>query len=73
MQGGVMAGCSPAPEDLPRLVLCYRLSRRNDALPTQLPALWIRLGQPHRGEACRSITGPNEQAQALTAVAAGTS
>jgi lipopolysaccharide biosynthesis regulator YciM len=43
-----------------------RLANRNKAVPTGLPAVWVRLGQSHRGEAlARSITDPKTQIEAL--------
>jgi len=47
-----------------------RLADRNQAIPADLPALWVQLGQSQRGEAlARSITNPYRQAEALTKVA----
>jgi hypothetical protein len=46
-----------------------RLANRNRAVPIELPALWVRLGQTQRGEAlARSISAPDIQAAALDAV-----
>jgi hypothetical protein len=46
-----------------------RLANRNQAIPEELPAVWVRLRQTHRAEAlARSITDPNMQARALTSV-----
>jgi len=43
-----------------------RLDYRNRAVPSALPALWIRLGQVHRAEAlAHSISEPHEQVRAL--------
>jgi hypothetical protein len=61
----------------PDLYAMARLSLRRSALldrnaniPVQLPAVWATLGQPARAEAlARSLTRPDQQAQALTAVA----
>ena len=48
----------------------YRLSLRNDAIPPQLPVLWVHLGQPKRAEQlARSITNPDRQAEVLVEVA----
>jgi lipopolysaccharide biosynthesis regulator YciM len=48
----------------------YRLSVRNRSLPVQLPALWVRLGQPDRAEQlARSISDPDHQGRALAKVA----
>ena len=47
-----------------------RLVNRNQATPEELPAIWARLGHTHRAEIlARSITHPDSQARALTAVA----
>ena len=48
-----------------------RLSLRNAAVQPQLPALWVRLGQPDRAEslAC-TITDPVKRASALAGVVA---
>ncbi|HEY6798245.1 MAG TPA: hypothetical protein VI248_26495, partial [Kineosporiaceae bacterium] len=47
-----------------------QLTDRNTHIPTGLPAVWVALGHPQRGQAlARSITHPYEQAQALAAVA----
>jgi hypothetical protein len=47
-----------------------RLANRNQAIPSDLAALWVRLGQNQRGEAlARSLTRPYDQVRALTAVA----
>jgi hypothetical protein len=49
-----------------------RLANRNRAVRSELPALWVRLGQPQRGEAlARGITDSSAQAYALSAVAEG--
>ena len=59
----------PSP-DLTSLVLLAierdRLTHRNIALPRGLPALWVRLGQPGRGQALAvSLSDPGRQAEAL--------
>ncbi|MEV7630284.1 hypothetical protein [Actinoplanes sp. NPDC089786] len=57
------------------LRLCIRrtnLADRNSHIPTDLPAVWVALGQPARAEALAgSIADPYKQAQALTEVARG--
>jgi hypothetical protein len=46
------------------------LADRNSAIPTNLPAIWVTLGQPNRAEAvAHSITDPYYQSQALGEVA----
>ena len=45
------------------------LTDRNTHIPPYLPAVWATLGHPTRAEAlARSITDPDRQASALTAV-----
>lgn len=47
-----------------------QLIERNIAMPPKLPALWVKLGDPRKGEALvRSITDPGERAWALAALA----
>jgi tetratricopeptide (TPR) repeat protein len=47
-----------------------RLTNRNQAIPSNLPALWVRLGQPERGQAlARTIGDPNRKAVALCKLA----
>ncbi|SFO37098.1 hypothetical protein SAMN05660359_02902, partial [Geodermatophilus obscurus] len=63
----------PEP-DLTALVLLVvehdRLAQRSQAIPTDLPGLWARLGHPHRATALAgTIRRPEEQARALTGVA----
>ena len=46
-----------------------RLHHRNRAVPTNLPAVWVRLGQPTRAEnLARAIPKPRSRANALTMV-----
>ncbi|WP_208761101.1 tetratricopeptide repeat protein, partial [Micromonospora orduensis] len=46
------------------------LADRNNSIPTELPSIWVLLGQRARAEAlARSITNPTQQAQALTTLA----
>ena len=46
------------------------LTTRNQNIPTELPAVWVQLGNPARAEAlAHSITDPSRQAQALADVA----
>jgi hypothetical protein len=64
-------------QDTPDLTAALSLARhrdyladRNTNIPTDLPALWATLGQHIRAEAlAASITDPDKQALALTAVA----
>ena len=66
-----------AAQDDPDLTAALKLARhrdyladRNTNIPTRLPAVWAILGQHVRAEAlARSITDPDQQAQALAAVA----
>lgn len=47
-----------------------QLIERNIAVPPKLPTLWVKLGNPRKGEALvRSITDPGERARALAALA----
>jgi hypothetical protein len=60
--------------DLTRFALLaierQRLTLRNQALPPGLPALWVKLGQPHRGqELAGSLTGPSDRAIAMAEMA----
>jgi Trypsin-like peptidase domain len=60
--------------DLARFVLLAiereRLTLRNQALPPGLPALWVRLGEPHRGqELAGSLISPGDRAKALAEMA----
>jgi tetratricopeptide (TPR) repeat protein len=65
-----------AAQDDPDLTAALSLARhrdyladRNSNIPASLPALWATLGQHIRAEAlAASITDPDRQAQALTAV-----
>jgi hypothetical protein len=51
-------------------VECFRLSLRNAALPPDLPAVWVQLGQPERAlSLAHRISDPYWQAQALIDVA----
>ena len=51
-------------------VECFRLSLRNAALPPDLPAVWVQLGQPERAlSRAHRISDPYWQAQALIDVA----
>ncbi|SCL25905.1 hypothetical protein GA0070616_3199 [Micromonospora nigra] len=46
------------------------LADRNNNIPTDLPSVWARLGQPNRADAlARSITNSYRQTQALAALA----
>jgi hypothetical protein len=48
----------------------HRISLRNHALPAELPAVWVTLGQPDRAEAlAHSITDLERRVTALSAVA----
>ena len=49
----------------------WRLQTRNSDIPTRLPAVWARLGDPDRAEqTARTITGPYQRAAALAELAA---
>ncbi len=65
-------------QDPPDLTAMVRLAIHRDYLldrsthlPTELPAVWVTLGQPNRAEAlASSITDPGSQTSALLAIAA---
>ncbi|MGY1670333.1 trypsin-like peptidase domain-containing protein [Geodermatophilus sp. SYSU D00710] len=47
-----------------------RLTQRNEAIPRNLPALWVRLGRPHRGvRLAQAISSRSAQAHALAEAA----
>lgn len=71
-QDAVLAQDDPDLHTMARLAVHRSdLAERGAAIPVGLPAVWISLNQPDRGEnLARSITSPGKQAQALAAVSA---
>jgi hypothetical protein len=69
-QGLILAGQTPDLEAMLRLsIRRIRLTDRNTTIPINLPALWVKLGQPARAEAmARSLGDPFRQVQALVEV-----
>jgi lipopolysaccharide biosynthesis regulator YciM len=71
--GQQLIRAQPAPDlaALGRLaVYRNRLATRNRVIPRGLPAVWVRLGQVHRGEAvARSSSNPESLASALAELA----
>ncbi len=69
--GAILASGQPDLAAMGRLAAHrYALKQRNSNIPTNLPAVWARLGNPYRAEAlAQSLTDPIEQVQALGGVA----
>ncbi|MBT2231671.1 hypothetical protein [Nonomuraea sp. NEAU-A123] len=66
--------CKQEMPDLQAMLLLARtrefLADRNANIPIQLPAVWVKLGNPMRAEAlARSISNAKSQAKALTTLA----
>jgi len=70
-QNTILAQATPDLPEMARLAVHRQaLTDRNSNIPTDLPAIWARLGHTSRAEQlARAITDPSAQARALAAVA----
>ncbi|WP_255724434.1 TIR domain-containing protein [Frankia sp. Cj3] len=70
-QNNILAGPSHDLALMARLAVHrQRIADRNSNIPTDLPAVWVALGQPARAEQlARAITDPYRQAEALARLA----